>query len=111
MSVMNIRRRLTSTGAVAGATALGLVALSACSSTDAAGSGQDGKLDVVASFYPLQFLAEQIGGDHVAVTNLTKPGVEPHDMEISAQQTAQLSEADAVLYLKVLQPAVDDAVA
>jgi zinc transport system substrate-binding protein len=59
----------------------------------------------------MQYLAEQIGGDHVAVTNLTKPGQEPHDLEISAKQTAQLQEADAVLYLKNLQPAVDDAVA
>jgi zinc transport system substrate-binding protein len=65
----------------------------------------------MASFYPMQYLAEQIGGSHVNVTNLTQPGQEPHDLEISAKQTAQLQEADAVLYLKNLQPAVDDAVA
>ncbi|MGP4045084.1 metal ABC transporter substrate-binding protein [Streptomyces sp. 2A115] len=109
---MNVRRRLISGTAVAAATALGLGALSACSSeSDAADSKSSGKLDVVASFYPMQYLAEQIGGDHVSVTNLTEPGQEPHDLEISAKQTAQLQEADAVLYLKNLQPAVDDAVA
>ncbi len=59
----------------------------------------------------MAFLAEQIGGDHVHVTSLTQPGQEPHDLEISAQQTAQLQESDAVLYLKNLQPSVDDAVA
>ncbi|WP_406352126.1 metal ABC transporter substrate-binding protein [Streptomyces sp. NBC_00658] len=108
---MNVRRRLISGTAVTAATFLGLATLSACSDSSAADSNSSGKLDVVASFYPLQYLAEEIGGDHVSVTNLTEPGQEPHDLEISAKQTAQLQEADAVLYLKNLQPAVDDAVA
>lgn len=66
---------------------------------------------MTASFYPMQFLAEQIGKDHVKVDSLTKPGVEPHDLEITPKQTAQLGEADVVVYLKSLQPAVDKAVA
>lgn len=106
MTVMNVRRRLIPAVAAAGA----LAALSACS-TDSAAAGNTDKFDVVASFYPMAFLAEQIGGDHVHVTSLTEPGQEPHDLEISAQQTAQLQESDAVLYLKNLQPSVDDAVA
>ncbi|GCB49563.1 zinc ABC transporter substrate-binding protein [Streptomyces sp. NL15-2K] len=103
---MNVRRRLIPTAAV---TALGLAALSACSS-DSDTAGNTDKFDVVASFYPMQFLAEQIGGDHVNVTTLTEPGQEPHDLELSTKQTADLGEADAVLYLKTLQPAVDEAV-
>ncbi|MGW5850115.1 metal ABC transporter substrate-binding protein [Streptomyces sp. NPDC055254] len=106
---MNVRR-LIPTAALAGAVALGATALTACSADAGAASGTDGKLDVTASFYPLQFLAEQIGQDHVKVETLTKPGVEPHDLEITPKQTAQLSEADVVLYLKSLQPAVDKAV-
>ncbi|MFF4058603.1 metal ABC transporter substrate-binding protein [Streptomyces sp. NPDC001668] len=102
---MNVRRRLIPMVAAAGA----LSALSACS-TDSAAAGGTGTFDVVASFYPMAFLAEQIGGDHVHVTSLTEPGQEPHDLEISAKQTAQLQESDAVLYLKNLQPSVDDAV-
>jgi zinc transport system substrate-binding protein len=109
MSVMNVRR-LIPAAALAGAVALGATALTACSGATASGGNKDGKLDVVASFYPVQFLAEQIGGDHVAVSSLTKPGVEPHDLEITARQTAALDEADVVLYLKTLQPAVDKAV-
>ena len=35
-------------------------------------------------FYPLQFLAERVGGDRVRVTNLAKPGAEPHDLELYA---------------------------
>ncbi|MGW4508675.1 metal ABC transporter substrate-binding protein [Streptomyces sp. NPDC004436] len=106
---MNVRR-LIPTAALAGAVALGATALTACSGASAAG-GEDGKLGVTASFYPLQYLAEQIGGDHVRVTTLTKPGVEPHDLEITPRQAVQLSAADVVLYLKKLQPAVDKAVA
>ncbi|MFB6435962.1 metal ABC transporter substrate-binding protein [Streptomyces sp. NPDC056411] len=106
---MNIRRHLSLT-AVAGATALGLLGLTACAPTDT-GRTDDGKLRVTASFYPMEFLAEQIGGKHVEVTGLTKPGAEPHDLELTPRQTAQLGESGAVVYLKGLQPAVDTAVA
>lgn len=109
---MNVRRRLIPTAASAAAVALGLIAVSACSSSSgAADKNGGGKLDVVASFYPMQYLAEEIGGEHVAVSTLTKPGVEPHDLELSPKQTAGLGEADFILYLKGLQPAVDEAVA
>ncbi|MES5821247.1 zinc ABC transporter substrate-binding protein [Streptomyces sp. RG80] len=106
---MNVRRHHISGIAIAAATALGLGTLSACS-TDSAAAGNTDKFDVVASFYPMQYLAEQIGGDHVNVTTLTEPGQEPHDLELSTKQTAELGEMDAVLYLKNLQPAVDKAV-
>lgn len=109
MTVMNVRRQHISGVALVAAAGLGLGTLTACSGANAAGNTD--KFDVVASFYPMAFLAEQIGGDHVNVTSLTEPGQEPHDLEISAKQTAQLQESDAVLYLKNLQPSVDDAVA
>ncbi|MFF9144397.1 metal ABC transporter substrate-binding protein [Streptomyces sp. NPDC014861] len=107
---MNVRRLIPTT-AVAGAVTLGLVTLSACGgSSSAADKGTDGKLDVVASFYPVQYLAEQIGGGHVAVQTLTKPGVEPHDLELKPRQIGELSDADVLLYLKGVQPAVDKAI-
>ncbi|GHD98666.1 metal ABC transporter substrate-binding protein [Streptomyces alanosinicus] len=106
---MNVRRRLIPVTALTAVTALGIGTLSACSSdTAAAGTG---KFDVVASFYPMAFLADRIGGNHVHVTSLTSPGQEPHDLEISPKQIALLQDSDAVLYLKNLQPSVDDAVA
>ncbi|WP_030761779.1 metal ABC transporter substrate-binding protein [Streptomyces griseus] len=108
---MNVRRLIPAT-AVTGAVALGLLTLSACGGTsDAADKGSGGKLDVVASFYPMQYLAEQIGGGHVAVQTLTKPGVEPHDLELKPRQIGELADADVLLYLKGVQPAVDDAIA
>lgn len=109
MTVMNVRRRLISAAALSTAAVLGLGTLTACSS-DSAAAGRTDRFDVVASFYPMAFLAEQIGGEHVSVTSLTEPGQEPHDLEISAKQTARLQESDAALYLKGLQPAVDEAI-
>lgn len=109
MTVMNVRRHHISGVALAAVTALGIGTLSACSS-DSAAAGNTDKFDVVASFYPMQFLAERIGGEHVNVSTLTEPGQEPHDLEISAQQRAQLEDADAALFLKGLQPTVDEAV-
>ncbi|MDX2598751.1 metal ABC transporter substrate-binding protein [Streptomyces caniscabiei] len=104
-----VRRRLLIPAAATAAAALGLTTLTACGG-DSAAAGNTDKFDVVASFYPMAFLAEQIGGKHVNVTSLTQPGQEPHDLEISAKQTAALQESDAVLYLKGLQPSVDEAV-
>ena len=66
---------------------------------------------VVAAFYPLAYAAEQVGGDAVDVTSLTPPGVEPHDLELTAAQVAEIAAADLVLYIKGFQPAVDEAVA
>jgi zinc transport system substrate-binding protein len=84
------------------------LALSACSS-GAPGKSSSGQMTVVASFYPLALAAEQIGGRHVAVTNLTRPGAEPHDIELTTQDVATVSSAGLVIYEKGLQGAVDKA--
>jgi zinc transport system substrate-binding protein len=76
----------------------------------AGGPGSDGgRLDVVASFYPLAYVAGQVGGRRVDVTMLTPPGAEPHDLELTARQVGQLTQADLVVYLAGFQPAVDTA--
>jgi zinc transport system substrate-binding protein len=86
------------------ATALA-TALGGCAS-----SSSDSRPTVVTSFYPLQFVVEQLAGDRVRVLNLTAPGVEPHDLELKPRQVAELADADLVVYESKLQPAVDDAV-
>ena len=68
-----------------------------------------GKPTVVATFYPLQFVAERIAGRHAEVVGLTSPGVEPHDLELTPRQTATLTTADLVVYERGFQPAVDEA--
>jgi zinc transport system substrate-binding protein len=65
---------------------------------------------VVAAFYPLAYAAEQIGGPKVDVTNLTPPGTEPHDVELSARDVERVRSADVVLYVgSGFQPALEDA--
>jgi zinc transport system substrate-binding protein len=79
----------------------------ACSSASFDPSGTS----VVASFYPLAEAAEQVGGANVSVTNLTAPGVEPHDLELTPDQIEAITTADLVLYLGGgFQPAVEDAI-
>jgi len=80
--------------------------LTGCSGDEASGSGTS----VVTSFYPLQYVAQRVAGARADVTDLTRPGQEPHDLELTVRQTAEVGDADVVLYEKGFQAAVDDAV-
>ncbi|TCJ00337.1 zinc ABC transporter substrate-binding protein [Aeromicrobium sp. IC_218] len=86
--------------------ALALV-LTACGGS---GSDDSGKPEVVAAFYPYAWAAEQVGGDLVDISSLTSPGVEAHDLELTAKQVASVQDADVVIYQRQFQAAVDDAV-
>ena len=74
-------------------------------------SGAHEGLHVVTGFYPLQWVTQRIAGDHASVSSLTSPGREPHDLELTIRQTADVEDADLVVYEKGLQPAVDEAIA
>lgn len=84
-------------------------ALTGCGG-NSSGSGGSGGPEVAASFYPLQWVAERVGGERVDVRNLTPPGAEPHDLELGPREVAAIGEADIVVFLADFQPAVDDAV-
>ncbi len=86
-----------------------LALISACGAGDS-GSETGSGVDVQASFYPLQWITEQVGADAVNVASLTPPGAEPHDLELTPRDVAALGEADLVVYLSDFQPAVDEAV-
>jgi zinc transport system substrate-binding protein len=81
-----------------------LAPLAACSTN----GGSDGRLTVVASFYPLAEIAAQIGGTHVQVVNVTPAGVEPHDYELTTDDVDNIDDADLVLYVGAgFQPAIE----
>lgn len=56
------------------------------------------KLNVVTSFYPLYYLATEIGGEHVQVDNLIAAGVEPHDWTPKSKDLSRASSAQLLLY-------------
>jgi len=66
------------------------------------------KSSVVASFYPLAFMAEEIGGELVEVKNLAG-SVSSHKYQLTPQDLVSLNEADLVLVQGVnLEPWSDD---
>lgn len=75
------------------------------------GSAAKDTLQIKSSFYPLQYLTEQIGGEHVKVDSLTPPGTDAHSLELSPKTVNELGTADGVIYLSGFQNAVDEAVA
>jgi zinc transport system substrate-binding protein len=88
-----------------------LILLAAVCSGCGGGGGSDGEqTSVVASFYPLAYAAEEVGGPTVRVRNLTPPGAEPHDLEATPGDVQELHDADLVLLLGGgFQPQLEDA--
>lgn len=60
---------------------------------------QDGKLPVVASFYPVAFLTEQIGGDKVDVHTMVPAGSEPHVWEPTPSDLVNVGNSKLFVYL------------
>ena len=93
------------------------LALSGCAAfseepaTTTGDDGEPGAPAVLTSFYPLQYLAEEIGGERVSVSSLTPPNVDPHTVELAPRTVAEMDHATLVVYLSGFQPAVDEAVA
>jgi zinc transport system substrate-binding protein len=88
--------------------ALGGVLTAACGGTGS--SATTGEGDVVASFYPVAYAAEEVGGDRVEVTNLTPTGAEAHDLELATDDLDRLLGAEVAFVLgSGFQPAVEDA--
>ncbi len=86
--------------------AAGMITLAGCGG----GSGGSTGVSVVTGVYPLEWLATQIGGEHVDVMNLTEPGAEPHDLELTPRQIGRVSSSDIAFHISGLQPAVDEAI-
>jgi zinc transport system substrate-binding protein len=90
-------------GAVVVALALAIVAT-------VSPAGAASKTSVVASFYPIAWAAQQVGGNRVAATNLTPAGAEPHDLELTPDQIDEVLDANVVFELgHGFQPAVEQA--
>jgi len=57
-----------------------------------------GKLKVVASFYPLAFFTQEIGGEEVTVRQLIPDNLEVHTWQPSFADILAVDEADVIIY-------------
>ena len=119
MNVSQARSRRLHRVVALGATLTLAAGMSACSALKGESSSDasaphtiaPGKtLTVSTSFYPIQYLAEAIGGKLVKVSTVTPSNVEPHDFELSGKETAELGKADLIAYVPGFQPSLDKAV-
>ena len=119
MSVSQARshhlRRIVALGAIlmlaAGMSACSALKSESSSNASAPHTIAPGKtLTVSTSFYPIQYLAEAIGGKLVKVSTVTPANVEPHDFELSGKATTELGKADLIAYVPGFQPSLDKAV-
>ena len=119
MNVSQARSRHLHRVVALGATLMLAAGMSACSALKGESSSDasaphtiaPGKtLTVSTSFYPIQYLAEAIGGKLVKVSTVTPANVEPHDFELSGKATAELGKADLIAYVPGFQPSLDKAV-
>ena len=60
--------------------------------------GDDDRTKVVATFYPLAYMAESIGGDRVSVSSMVPYNTELHSWQPAPQDIIRADDADVILY-------------
>jgi zinc transport system substrate-binding protein len=60
-------------------------------------TGNDARVSVATSFYPMYYFATEIGGDKADIFNITPAGAEPHDYEPTVQEIASISDSDLLI--------------
>ena len=87
-----------------------VAALAAAGCRGPGATGPSGGERAVAGFYPLAFAARQVAGARVQVDDLTPPGAEPHDLEVSPGDVQRVRSARVVLLLgRGFQPQLEAA--
>jgi zinc transport system substrate-binding protein len=86
-----------------------LPAVAACSNSTSSRTVE--KLSVSVALYPIAEIVQRVGGDSVEVVNLTPPGTDAHDVELTAKQVQRLEESDVTFYFgDDFQPSTQKAV-
>ncbi|MGD6805588.1 MAG: metal ABC transporter substrate-binding protein [Candidatus Bathyarchaeia archaeon] len=75
---------------------IGIVAIAAVALTSF--TPKTDKLTIVATFYPLAYMSEKIGGDYVSVTQLVPDNTEIHSWEPSASDIVATDDARIIVY-------------
>ncbi len=105
MQGAEVRAHLNATTA-----AMCAVAVAGVAGCGTGGGGSGGRVTVVAAFAPLAEAAARVGGDRVEVSDLTPPGVEPHDIDLAPDDIDRMLDADLAIVLGGgFQPAAEEA--
>lgn len=59
---------------------------------------EGGKMELVATFYPLAYFAEEIGGEHVVVTQLVPDNTEVHTVPFTQTDILTAEKAEIIIY-------------
>lgn len=82
---------------IIGLAVLGALIWSVSSFRPTLDNNNEDRLTVSASFYPLYFLAERLGGERVNVNLIIPAGVDPHDYELTARDLVNLNKSHLIL--------------
>lgn len=75
-----------------------ILLLTGCTTGEKDKNSEREKLIVYTSFYPLYFLADEIGRDNIDLKIIIPNGMEPHDYEPSMKQLKDIKDADIFIY-------------
>ena len=73
--------------------------LTACGNTEKSTNEASETIKVYSTVYPLQFITEQIGGEHVNVQSVYPPGANEHTYEPSQKDIIEMANSDLFLYI------------
>ncbi|MGL4819772.1 MAG: metal ABC transporter solute-binding protein, Zn/Mn family [Bacilli bacterium] len=76
---------------------LSVFLIAGCNATDDSSKATD-KVNVYTTIYPLTFLAQSIGGEHVQVTSIFPNGGDAHHFEPTPKQMMDVAKADVFFY-------------
>jgi len=75
-----------------------LLVFAGCANTTTENSGDNDKISVVTTLFPMYDFAKIIGGDKVEVSLLLPPGVEPHSFEPTPSDVVKINGSDLFVY-------------
>ena len=73
--------------------------LAGCKDNNKASTKNENELSIYTTVYPLQYMAEQIGGDYVNVTSIYPAGVDEHTFEPTQKDVINIAESDLFFYI------------
>lgn len=76
-----------------------LVILTGCGNQTSSEKNKDTKMTIYTTIYPIQFMAERIGGESVHAETIYPPGADAHTYEPTAKTMTTIAEGDAFIYL------------